>query len=38
MRVTVGVTELATLKFPRFVLNELEGKAYFFTGQVCFLG
>lgn len=33
-----SAVELATLKFPRFVLNELEGTYYFFAGQASFWG
>jgi hypothetical protein len=33
-----SAVELATLKFPRFVLNELEGRDYFFAGQAAFWG
>lgn len=33
-----AAVELATLTFPRFVLNELEGKDYFFAGQASLWG
>jgi hypothetical protein len=33
-----SAVELATLKFPRFVLNELEGRDYFFAGQASLWG